>query len=253
MNQQQTDELSPIIKDHIINYAQSFLSSYNFETFNSFNIYSKEKQLEVLNNMIIERNDKINKRNGFPFVSYNFDNGIFNSDYFFEVSFELFFYENDYDEIKKLDLQNTLDKIIQDNLFKEENLPPILELYREVKNNYIDCKILELLLLKRNELTIDNIENLDIDFSNTKATEKIVMLYELGVLEFLRNKEPFNVSINSLATALSGITGEDSKTIQSYINPIFSRDANQKNNPLLSKKSVSKVNQKLVNLGFKPS
>jgi hypothetical protein len=93
-------------------------------------------------------------------------------------------------------------------------------------------------------------ENVNIDLSDNKGTEKIIMLNELGLLDFLREKQPFNVSINSLASAISGFTGIKQKTVQSYINPIFSKEVNQKNNPLNSEKTVSKINQKLISIGY---
>lgn len=93
-------------------------------------------------------------------------------------------------------------------------------------------------------------QNNYIDLSDSKGTEKIIMLNELGILDFLREKKPFNVSTNALASAISGLTGIEQKTVQSYINPIFSKDVNQKNNPLNSKKTVSKINQKLISIGY---
>jgi hypothetical protein len=91
-----------------------------------------------------------------------------------------------------------------------------------------------------------------IDLSDTNATEKIIYLHELGIIDFLRTKQPFNTSINSLATVLSAITGvkPETKHIQSMLNPIISKEAGQKNNPLNSKKTVSKVQNQLINIGF---
>ncbi len=91
-----------------------------------------------------------------------------------------------------------------------------------------------------------------IDLSNTKGTEKIIMLKQLGILDFLKEKQPFNVSTNALASALSGITGIKTDTLQSYINPIDNPSVNQKNNPLKKEKSVTKINQKLISIGFNP-
>lgn len=92
----------------------------------------------------------------------------------------------------------------------------------------------------------------NIDLSDTKGTEKIIILYKMGVFDFLRNQEPFNRSTNLLASAISGITGIDAKTIQSYINPIDNPKTEQKNNPLNSSKTVNKVIQKLNSLGYIP-
>ena len=38
----------------------------------------------------------------------------------------------------------------------------------------------------------------EIDLSNSPATEKIIFLQKLGVIDFLRTKQPFSTSINSL-------------------------------------------------------
>ena len=92
-----------------------------------------------------------------------------------------------------------------------------------------------------------------IDLSLNKGTEKVIMLYKLGILDFLKKQEPFNTSTNSLATVLSGITGVDTKTLQSYLNPIFSDGVSQKNNPLKNDKNVQKITQTLIEIGFSPS
>ena len=91
-----------------------------------------------------------------------------------------------------------------------------------------------------------------IDLSDTTATEKIIYLQKLGVIDFLRTKQPFNTSINSLGTVLSAITGvnPETKHIQSMLNPIISKEAGQKNNPLNSTKTVSKVEKQLRDIGF---
>lgn len=92
-----------------------------------------------------------------------------------------------------------------------------------------------------------------LDLSDSKGTEKIIMLKQLGVLDFLNSKEPFNTSINSLASAISGITGEKQTSVYPMINPILNPTNKQKNNPLNTKKTVNKVNQKLISIGFNPS
>ncbi|NHM02405.1 hypothetical protein [Flavobacterium difficile] len=89
-----------------------------------------------------------------------------------------------------------------------------------------------------------------VDYSDTKANEKIVFLYELGVLEFLKNNPPFNTTTNSLASVLSAITGENITTIQPYINPIFNKEIEQDKNPLKSIKLTSKVKKKLSDIGY---
>ena len=93
-----------------------------------------------------------------------------------------------------------------------------------------------------------NYENLVI--TNPKGTEKIVMLQKLGVLDFLKVKEPFNTSTNSLASVLSTITGINQTSIYPMIQTIFNPKNNQKNNPLNSKNTVNKVVQTLNEIGY---
>jgi hypothetical protein len=108
------------------------------------------------------------------------------------------------------------------------------------------------ILLKKEELKPNILTEPEaIDLSNTTATEKIIYLHKLGVIDFLRKQEPFNYSINSLATVLSAVTGEKSGTIQPMLNPMLSEFNDQKNNPLKSKKAVPKVEQQLIKSGFK--
>lgn len=92
-----------------------------------------------------------------------------------------------------------------------------------------------------------------IDLGDLKEKEKIIILEMLGVIAYLREKEPFMASTNALASIISGFTGMNPRTVQSYINPINNPEADQKNNPLKSIKTVNKVIQKLSSLGFKQS
>lgn len=92
-----------------------------------------------------------------------------------------------------------------------------------------------------------------IDLYDTSGTEKILMLDELGILNFLKEKAPFNLSTNLLAGAISGITGIKVETVQSYINPMFSKNVEQKNNPRNSIKTLTKVRSKLNLLRYNPA
>lgn len=90
----------------------------------------------------------------------------------------------------------------------------------------------------------------EIDLSGSSATEKIIYLHKLGVINFLKSKQPFLSSTNSLATVLSAIIDEKPGTIQSMINPILSKKVDDKNNPLNSPKPVAKVKKQLNDIGF---
>jgi hypothetical protein len=89
-----------------------------------------------------------------------------------------------------------------------------------------------------------------IDYSQSKLTEKILALNEVGVLDFLRNKEPFNFSVNRLAEFLSLCLGEKATSIQSYINAIINK-SDQSKSPYNTTKTVEKVKQKLIQIGLK--
>lgn len=88
-----------------------------------------------------------------------------------------------------------------------------------------------------------------LDYSDNSAAEKIVFLYELGILEFLMKKEPFNTSTNKLAEVVTAFTGINQTTAQSYLNPIFSSGVDSKNNPLTPKQTKT-VTEKLIKMGF---
>jgi hypothetical protein len=89
-----------------------------------------------------------------------------------------------------------------------------------------------------------------IDYSQSKLTEKILALNEVGVLDFLRNKEPFNFSVNKLSEFLSLCLGEKATSIQSYINAIINK-SDQSKSPYNTTKTVEKVKQKLIQIGLK--
>lgn len=98
----------------------------------------------------------------------------------------------------------------------------------------------------------ENSPELSLDLSDTKGTEKIIYLEKLGILNYLKELEPFRSSTNSLATVISAITGIPQTTVQPYLNPISNPTIDQKNNPLNSIKKVEKIEYTLNKLGFKP-
>lgn len=88
-----------------------------------------------------------------------------------------------------------------------------------------------------------------IDFSEgTDTKTKLAILYELGILNYLREKAyPIN-SANKIASLLSAIIGGEAKTLQTYINPIISPDTDQRNAP--KKIHKEKARQILQKLGY---
>jgi len=103
---------------------------------------------------------------------------------------------------------------------------------------------------RTNLLTEDEIP---LDISNTKATEKIVYLNELGIIDLLRSQKPFEDSVNRLATILSAITDENVTTLQPVLNALLARTNSEEKNPYNSKsqKTIQKVKSQLIAIGFK--
>jgi hypothetical protein len=138
---------------------------------------------------------------------------------------------------------------------QKKQLNHLINFYTEIEKKAGNVKVLKAIyqfLLSKQYTISSKLNNFEIDLSNTTATEKIIYLQKLGVIDFLRKKQPFNTSINSLAIILSAITGvnPETKHIQSMLNPIISKEAGQKNNPLNSKNAVLKVENQLINIGF---
>jgi hypothetical protein len=152
-----------------------------------------------------------------------------------------------YEQISIYDTMQISWSSMKEQLSSDANLQ--LETISKTKKRNIEYLQRWIIDNKSNNLKVDEPA---IDLSDSYATEKIIYLHELGIIDFLRTKQPFNTSINSLATVLSAITGvkPETKHIQSMLNPIISKEAGQKNNPLNSKTTVSKVQNQLINIGF---
>ena len=87
-----------------------------------------------------------------------------------------------------------------------------------------------------------------IDFSkDTDIKTKIAILQELGILSYLMKKPSVN-SANKVASLLSAVLGINSTTLQPYINPIFSPNADQTKAP--KKTHKEKARQILQALGY---
>lgn len=80
---------------------------------------------------------------------------------------------------------------------------------------------------------------------------KIIYLEKLGIINFLRKEEPFNMSTNKLSHALSRIIGAKTSSVQPYLNAITSKNMESKNNPLNSEPNVEAVEFHLSKMGFK--
>ena len=94
------------------------------------------------------------------------------------------------------------------------------------------------------------VEEVEIDLSETNGREKIIYLQKMGIIDFLRTKTPFNTNTHSLASFLSGITGIKTSSIYPMINPIVNNSVSQTNNPMNSLKAVEKVEKELIRIGI---
>lgn len=87
-----------------------------------------------------------------------------------------------------------------------------------------------------------------IDFSkDTDIKTKVAILQELGILSYLMKKPSVN-SANKVASLLSALLGINSTTLQPYINPIFSPNADQTKAP--KKTHKEKARQILLALDY---
>ncbi len=81
--------------------------------------------------------------------------------------------------------------------------------------------------------------------------QKLILLYELGVIQYLSENKPFVSSTNELAKVIAKILSANETTIQSAINPMLREGISQKNNPMKNVKNIEYVNSYLDKIGFK--
>ena len=113
--------------------------------------------------------------------------------------------------------------------------------------NFIENRIKELENKTATPQQIPPVEPLQ-DFKDSTNQDKIIILKELGVMDYLRGHlyKPDNIS--SLAEVLSAITGINAKTLNTYINPILNENSDQKNNPYNREENKIKANEILNKL-----
>ncbi|MFY0483236.1 hypothetical protein ACI6PS_11580 [Flavobacterium sp. PLA-1-15] len=121
----------------------------------------------------------------------------------------------------------------------------------ELVLNYASKKQLKGLEPKAKKLLISQ-EPEAFDLSSTSCVSKLIYLNELGIIEQLRKQPCFGNTTNNLASVISAITGENSKTIQSALNALLNPNTSQKNNPYNTSSTVEKVKNQLIQFGAKP-
>jgi hypothetical protein len=250
------------LKKYVQENSDSSIFTYKFEISNDLSLLPLNIQVETINQEILKYRNLLNTEFSL-YTSYNFKNGNFDEDFYLEnqvgdflAALNKTYCTSDFNRLTE-NIESSLNKASE---LLENDDTEFSKVVRKIVIDYVRSKFIDALTTKRQEISENNEtlnantskNDLSIDLSDSKGTEKIIMLEQLGILDFLSTKEPFNISKNALASALSGITGIDQKTIQSYINPINNPSADQKNNPLLRTKTVDKVNQKLISIGFKP-
>lgn len=152
----------------------------------------------------------------------------------------------------------------------DENSIENFLIFFEIENNYYLDKYFSINVnwqeVKKFELTIKQILNFindrEDELNNTNLlsipnlpessiVEKVIYLHELGVIDFLIKKQPFNTSANKLATVLGTILKEESGTLQPYLNALINGKKGIKNHPYNSDQTVKKIKALLINEGFK--
>jgi hypothetical protein len=178
--------------------------------------------------------------------------------------FEDYYYKsigNNLEKIKAIDFADNFIKDIEysdknllkyscDAVFVEDN--KVKDYYINLMSAHFSLKYVKRILMKPS--IIPKKEALDFEnfvINNPKGTEKIVMLHKLGVLDYLKEKEPFNTTTNALASVVSTMTGLKQQSVYPMLQTIFNPENNQKNNPLNSLKTSQKVEQTLTSIGFK--
>lgn len=130
----------------------------------------------------------------------------------------------------------------------------INEMYRYLESNEdftLPDKNIRLKKFFYSEISPSDKNLVEDDEFNSKATEKLIMLEKMGIIDFLRENKDFIGSTNLMSKFLSQITGEKTSTIQPSLSAIINNDLDNKNNPFSRVKTVEKATQKLASLGIK--
>ena len=226
-------------KDIMSSFFAEYLEYYETDYFLgcSFQVYKKTYN-QRLKHYLAEFIDT----DEISFIRDELDEGIYN--YKFK-EFDLSFFDkniiHEYEKIQK-QIHYSLKKRVE-YLFERAKQYGFELVYNESSEKYSLERIKQLSELKKEEVLID--------YNDSSLAEKIIALNEGGVIDLLRKKTPFNTSTNALAEYLSLCIGERTTSIQSYIQPIINKMSDQDKSPYKTKKTVKRVEQKLINIGLK--
>ena len=234
------NEIFIYFKKEIIRDVSSLIKTYELEYFNGLFIHQKDRRIELINEEIIQLNEVINKN--FPFVSYNFVDGVFMEDSSFLDAF--IFEEDCIQEMLRLDLKNDIHTKLA-TLFRNTILPdrdkacfrntPIYNLYNEIQTDLYEGKKLEFLILKRDELIggvsikvnsneIDN--NLQWYGSKTELIELTKALIENGSLKGKQEKifesiqKVFNFELKNIDQAITKFNTRHPETETKFLDKL---------------------------------
>ena len=250
----ESGEISSFIELYDISLTR-FMMQFIFKRYNSFNhSCNPEEIIEVEKDFIKttlaflkERKEELKLREKEVLTSF------LNKK---KLTFEEFVkrIEKEDDDLEEDDLENSIH--IEHSNYLYKNLPEKIlgetTSFRMkinfllLKANKIGCVI----DLKDDFKVIEQASISDhIDLSNTKATEKLIYLKELGIIDHLQKQKPFT-SINKLATVLSAITDERITTLQPALNAMINTTNSPEKDPYYSKNTAPRIKSQLINLGF---
>ena len=222
------DKIEKILNENKIDFTRNDVDHELFNTIriDSFSNFCNTNKIEyVPNDTHTNEEFEINIMLGasviFDFIYFHFDNN------------------------KKL--RKDYHTIRYDREYETEEMKEIREYFEDVIS-FLSYKIeLEYDIIKKEDIE-DQPEPEPLDLSNSSIAEKIALLYESGIIDYLHKKDGKPHTVNSIASLLSGITGIDAKTIQSAINPFINTNSRSKGTPAES--TLNKAKNKIIDLGF---
>ena len=129
------------------------------------------------------------------------------------------------------------DKIVLDEL-KYKNFKFSIFRIIEFINNKIEKKEPEITQTENNNEIIE--DEILVDY-NLQIKQKLILLNELGIIEFLNNKLLYKDNASHLAHILNAFLGTNKETLTGYVNLLLRPDSSNKNSPYNSKDKVSET------------
>jgi hypothetical protein len=143
------------------------------------------------------------------------------------------------DEISKITLSNR-DQIIDAQKWIDTNILSFSDFEQKL------IYMIEDLKTKVNDLEQDNTENSHLNFN---GIEKVILMIELGIIDFLKENKNFKGSVNKMALFLSKITGDSPSALQTPLNSYISD--NKSTNPMIkTKNGEDRVSKYLVSKSY---